>query len=100
MLLGAEALPKREVLPWQKPLAIGLAIVLAAEATFLFVTKARPAGDVLPPGEAANTMENLRAVGLSLFSDYLLPFEVTSILLLVAMVGAIVLTKRQKGEPK
>jgi NADH-quinone oxidoreductase subunit J len=100
MLLGAEALPKREVLPWQKPLAIGLAIVLAAEATFLFVTKARPAGDVLPPGEAANTMENLRALGLSLFSDYLLPFEVTSILLLVAMVGAIVLTKRQKGEPK
>jgi NADH-quinone oxidoreductase subunit J len=100
MLLGAEALPKREVLPWQKPLAIGLAFVLAAEATFLFVTKARPAGDVLPPGEAANTMENLRALGLSLFSDYLLPFEVTSILLLVAMVGAIVLTKRQKGEPK
>jgi NADH-quinone oxidoreductase subunit J len=100
MLLGAEALPKREVLPWQEPLAIGLAFVLAAEATFLFVTKARPAGDVLPPGEAANTMENLRALGLSLFSDYLLPFEVTSILLLVAMVGAIVLTKRQKGEPK
>jgi NADH-quinone oxidoreductase subunit J len=100
MLLGAEALPKREVLPWQEPLAIGLAFVLAAEATFLFVTKARPAGDVLPPGEAANTMENLRALGLSLFSDYLLPFEVTSILLLVAMVGAIVLTNRQKEEPE
>jgi NADH-quinone oxidoreductase subunit J len=100
MLLGAEALPKREVLPWQKPLAIGLAIVLAAEATFLFVIKARPAGDVLPPGEAVNTMENLRALGLSLFSDYLLPFEVTSILLLVAMVGAIVLTNRQKEEPE
>ncbi|HSM72459.1 MAG TPA: NADH-quinone oxidoreductase subunit J [Anaerolineales bacterium] len=101
MLLGAEALPKREVLPWQKPLATGLAIVLAAEATFLFVNKARPSGEVIPPGEAVNTMENIRALGLSLFSDYLLPFEVTSILLLVAMVGAIVLTNRQKkGEPK
>jgi NADH-quinone oxidoreductase subunit J len=33
-----------------------------------------------------------------LFNQYLLPFEVTSILLLVAMVGAIVLTKREKGE--
>jgi NADH-quinone oxidoreductase subunit J len=32
-----------------------------------------------------------------LFTDYLLPFEVTSILLLVAMVGAIVLTKQEKG---
>jgi len=35
---------------------------------------------------------------MALFSDYLLPFEVTSILLLVAMIGAIVLTKREKGE--
>jgi NADH-quinone oxidoreductase subunit J len=33
-----------------------------------------------------------------LFNQYLLPFEVTSILLLVAMVGAIVLTKKEKGE--
>jgi NADH:ubiquinone oxidoreductase subunit 6 (subunit J) len=35
---------------------------------------------------------------MALFSQYLLPFEVTSILLLVAMVGAIVLTKQVKGE--
>ena len=32
MLLGAEALPKSEVLPWQKPLAIGLAVILAARS--------------------------------------------------------------------
>lgn len=101
MLLGADALPQTEVLPWQKPLAIGLAFVLAAEATFLLVTKARPVGDILAPSDAANTMENLRELGMALFTDYLLPFEVTSILLLVAMVGAIVLTNRQKkGEPK
>jgi len=100
MLLGAEALPKREVLPWQKPLAIGLAVILAVEATFLLVTKARPAGDILPPADAINTMDNLRELGMKLFTDYLLPFEVTSILLLVAMVGAIVLTNRQKKETK
>ena len=101
MLLGAENLPKREVLPWQKPLAAILAVVLAAEATFLLVTKARPAGDIVPPADAVNTMDNLRELGVTLFSDYLLPFEVTSVLLLVAMVGAIVLTNRQKkGEPK
>jgi NADH-quinone oxidoreductase subunit J len=35
-------------------------------------------------------------VGEVLFRDYLLPFEVTSILLLVAMVGAIVLTRRPR----
>jgi NADH-quinone oxidoreductase subunit J len=46
-------------------------------------------------------MDSLRELGQTLFTQYLLPFEVTSILLLVAMVGAIVLTNRQKkGEPK
>lgn len=101
MLLGAEALPKGEVLPWQKPLAAILAVILAAEATFLLVTKVRPAGDIVYPGDVVNTMDNLRELGQTLFTEYLLPFEVTSILLLVAMVGAIVLTNRQKkGEPK
>jgi NADH-quinone oxidoreductase subunit J len=33
---------------------------------------------------------------MSLFQDYLLPFEVTSILLLVAMVGAIVLIRKER----
>jgi NADH-quinone oxidoreductase subunit J len=36
-------------------------------------------------------------MAMTLFSEYLLPFEVTSILLLVAMVGAIVLSRREKG---
>jgi len=100
MLLGAEALPRSRVLPWQRPLAIGLSAVLAVEATYLLVTKARPAGDVLQPEAAVNTMDNLRQLGISLFSVYLLPFEVVSILLLVAMVGAIILTKKEKGEQK
>jgi len=96
MLLGAEALPKAEVLPWQKPLAGFLAIALAVEATFLFVTRARPLGDITAPAEAANTMDSLREMGVTLFNQYLLPFEVTSILLLVAMVGAIVLVRKEK----
>jgi len=100
MLLGAERLPQTQVLPWQKPLAIILAVVLAVESTYLLVTKARPAGDVLAPDAAVNTMENLRQLGMTLFSQYLLPFEVTSILLLVAMVGAILLTKKEKGVQK
>lgn len=101
MLLGADALAKTEVLPWQKPLAGTLAFVLVAEATYLLVTRARPAGNILSPANAVNTMDNLRELGMTLFTEYLLPFEVTSILLLVAMVGAIVLTNRQKkGEPK
>jgi NADH:ubiquinone oxidoreductase subunit 6 (subunit J) len=51
---------------------------------------------ILPPAEATNTVEALQMLGETLFTQYLLPFEVTSILLLVAMVGAIVLTKQEK----
>ena len=96
MLLGAESLPKAQVLPWQKPLAITLAVLLSAEAAFLLVTRARPEGQILHPEDIANSMDNLREMGMVLFNQYLLPFEVTSILLLVAMVGAIVLIRKEK----
>ena len=96
MLLGAEAIPNRP--NWRSFIfPVSLAVILAVEATYILVTKARPIGDILPPGTEANTMENLQQLGKALFTQYLLPFEVTSILLLVAMVGAIVLVRKEKG---
>ncbi|HET6823211.1 MAG TPA: NADH-quinone oxidoreductase subunit J [Anaerolineales bacterium] len=99
MLLGAESLPQAQVLPWQKPLAGLLAVALAVEATFILLTRARPTGDVTQPDASVNTMTNLRALSEALFTQYLLPFEVTSILLLVAMIGAIVLVRKEKRVP-
>jgi NADH-quinone oxidoreductase subunit J len=43
--------------------------------------------------------DNTLAIGQTLFSTYLFPFEVASLVLLVAMIGAIVLAKREIGEP-
>jgi NADH-quinone oxidoreductase subunit J len=99
MLLGAESLPKAEGLPWQRPLAIILAVLLAGEAAFLLITRARPTGDITAPDAAVNSVTNLRELGMVLFNQYLLPFEVTSVLLLVAMVGAIVLVRKEKRVP-
>ncbi len=96
MLLGAENLPKAEVLPWQKPLAIGLAVVLAVETTFILLTRAGLTAQIAPPAEVVNQPETLAQLGTVLFKQYLLPFEVTSILLLVAMVGVIVLVRKEK----
>ena len=98
MLLGAEKLPKGEVLHWQRPLAIAVAAILLAEAIFLLFIRAQTTGVLTLPGAEANTMNSLREMAMLLFNKYLLPFEVTSILLLVAMVGAIVLTKQEKGD--
>ena len=97
MLLGAEKLPRGGVLPVQRPLAIGAAAVLLGEAVFLLIQRAQSAVGLLGPGTVENSMDSLRAMAKLLFTDYLLPFEVTSILLLVAMVGAIVLTRQAKG---
>ena len=95
MLLGADAI-SAELTGRDLILPGVLAVVLAVEATVIFLTRARPAGDVLPPEESANMVESLREMGMMLFDQYLLPFEVTSILLLVAMVGAIVLVRKEK----
>ncbi len=96
MLLGAENLPKAEVLPWQLPLAIVLAIALAVEATVIFFMRAGLTKEVAAPAAATNSSTTLVELGQALFSSYLLPFEVTSILLLVAMVGVIVLVRKEK----
>ena len=45
--------------------------------------------------QAANTAGNVERIGFALYTDYLIPFEVASMLLLVAMIGAIVLAKRE-----
>ena len=48
-------------------------------------------------GEAASSAGDLgttRNIGLTLFTKYLLPFEIASLLLLVALVGAVLMTKR------
>jgi NADH-quinone oxidoreductase subunit J len=99
MLLGTEKLPKGKVLPWQRPLAIVTAAILLAEAGYLLFERVRSSALLSLPGIEANSMDSLREMSMMLFNQYLLPFEVTSILLLVAMVGAIVLTKQEKGEP-
>ncbi|TFB11029.1 NADH-quinone oxidoreductase subunit J [Candidatus Marinimicrobia bacterium MT.SAG.3] len=54
-------------------------------------------GSVNYIGEAASSTGDLgttRNIGLTLFTKYLLPFEIASLLLLVALVGAVLMTKR------
>ena len=95
MLLGAQALPDSGALPWQQPLAILLAVVLAGEAAYiLFMCKVATAAIPQP----IESFGSPQAIGGALFNEYLLPFEITSVLLLVAMLGAIILTKTRKGE--
>jgi NADH-quinone oxidoreductase subunit J len=98
MLLGGEKLPRTYVLPWQRPTAIGLAVILFGESGFLLFQRLRLNVNLGNPADVLNSTQSMQEFASLLFGPYLLPFEVTSILLLVAMVGTIVLTKKVKGE--
>jgi NADH-quinone oxidoreductase subunit J len=79
----------RERATFAKILGVAVVGVLLVEFLWLLPGSFGPAA-VLPEG-----FGGYRAVGLSLFTDWLLAFEVTSLLLLAAMVGAVVLAKRK-----
>jgi NADH-quinone oxidoreductase subunit J len=93
MLLGAERLGQSETLAWQKPLALLLGLVLAVEALYVLIFQTQ---QITPAATLPGDFGSPASFGLELFQHYLLPFEITSVLLLVAMVGAIVLTRQEK----
>jgi NADH-quinone oxidoreductase subunit J len=92
MLLGAERTGRTPSVWWLQPLALVLGLILLAEALY-FVFSQRGALPV--SGVPPETFGGPELIGATLFNQYLLPFEVTSILLLAAMIGAIVLSKRR-----
>jgi NADH-quinone oxidoreductase subunit J len=73
---------------------IGLAACLALGAMFLFVYEK---GSAIFPNNPTDLPEpqNTQQVGMLLFQSYLLPFEIASLLLLVAIVGAVVMAKKR-----
>jgi len=90
MLLGAEQTGRTPAAWWVQPLILSLGAVLVIETLYIIITQR----GLLPvPVSPSATFGTPDSVGEILFNTYLLPFEVTSILLLVAMIGAIVLSK-------
>lgn len=89
MLLGTELLPQTKNLPTQRFIAFGLGVIALIEIGLFVVWRW---GDLVPMSEHAADYASPHDVGLLLFTKYALPFEVTSVILLVACIGAVVLT--------
>jgi NADH-quinone oxidoreductase subunit J len=79
-------------------LPFGLLIALVLLAEIIVAANARGAGPLIAdkPPEAAQP--NIVALGEALYGRFLFPFEIAGLILLVAMVGAIVLTHRSRGD--
>jgi NADH-quinone oxidoreductase subunit J len=92
MLINVRHLPEERVLSqfWKGGLAVGLGVFL------LFVAIVRPGAYALEvPDKSGLTNVKERVLAPALYRDYLVPFEAASLFLLVAMIGAIVIGKRE-----
>jgi len=81
------------------PFAVLIALVLLAELVVALMASGE--GTTLGPGAPVDAVQpNIAALGSLLYSRYLLPFELAGLILLVAMIGAIVLTHRHRGDTR
>jgi NADH-quinone oxidoreductase subunit J len=71
------------------------AIIGALIVAGLFIREVSAAAGRIPDRAASDLVGTTESIGVLLFSDYLLPFEITSLILLVAMVGVILLSRKE-----
>jgi len=103
MLLGVDRAENLETesLGIQRPLAVILSLGFVA----LLVTtilqgrdSLNMRGDGLSTADSGDHDANIRQIARSIFSNYVVAFEVTSVLLIVAVVGTVVLARKRKSE--
>ena len=106
MLLGVD---RREVLieplEGQRPLAVALGVIFALEILYIAFKGVDFVGGGTRQGSAAldelnRDPGNVEALARVLFDRFLLPFEATSVLLVVAIVGVMVLARRISTVPR
>lgn len=98
MLLNIEEKEGRlagNTIAWQFVAMMVVATIFIAIANLVKVDPSLSA-----TGEGANLFGTTRAVGKMLFTEYMLPFEIASVLLLAAIVGAVILAKRRIDDSK
>lgn len=102
MLLGVDRAEDVTVEPItaQRPVALVVGVgvvgvVVAAVVKSRDVLQARAGGLTMPTVEDPDG--NVRQIARSIFSDYVLAFELTSVLLLVAVVGTVLLARKQRN---
>ena len=78
-------------------------IILSSESVLLFSRKVAPATDLAAFGQMNDVSadhSNVRELGTQIYTTYLLPFELATVLLVLGMVAAIALVHRKTFKPK
>jgi len=97
MMLNIDFAQLRSGFTRNLPFGLLVALVLLAEIIVaVSAWKAGPVTGNVQPAEV--TQPNIEAIGELLYTRFLFPFEIAGLILLVAMIGAIVLTHRSRGD--
>ncbi len=81
------------------PLGGAVAVTIFAEFVFVFSSSLKGKNMLAPVKNAiasSSEVTNTQAIGNILYTNYAYPFQMAGIILLIAMIGAIVLTKRDR----
>jgi len=82
-------------------LPVGLLVAVAVATEMILVMKSDVFNKVAIPDPAPLSVSNTEALGEILYTEYVFPFEVAAVILVVAIIAAIVLTlRRRKGVKK
>lgn len=97
MMLDVDFVQLREGFQKYAPVGAVVGLVLFAElASVLWGWEVAPAGGALRLNPIPADVDNTRALGQIIYTDYIFLFQVSGLILLVAMIGAIVLTHRKR----
>ncbi len=94
MMIDVREAVLERFLPGDNLPAVVLLVLLGAEMLVLVLWSDR--FSVLEP-DVVRTGDEIRQLSTTLFADYLLPFEAASVILLAALVGAIMLARKEPG---
>jgi len=94
MLVNLDEQAKERQFHGQWWIALACVAVVGAQV-FFFIRKGSAAFQLGKPADTAPTAGNTEMIADVLFSEYLLPFEIASLLLLVAVVGSVVMAKKR-----
>ena len=101
MMLDINLDPMKEGFIRYLPVGIGVAIVMAGELLMVLWARDQLGADRFAPPPARDAAySNTEAVGEWMYTQFLLPFEVAGIILLVAIVAAIALTQRRRTDAR
>ncbi len=97
MMLDVNIDPLKEGFIRYLPVALLVAATMATELLMVILSKGRFGADAFPvPAPHPAGYSNTRALGELLYTNYLLPFEVAGVILLVAIIAAIALSLRHR----